>query len=171
MIDTARLKMEYELMGLSREELAHTHGISPEMLDISIKEGKWLRKVNGERDADLTAIAKQSDIARRVKDSALVPYYTALEISILSKAKQMVDHVDVTETGAAAKIKAAAEIYQNLLGKNLIAAGDNQSAGIQINILTAFSDGQQSACVALQPGPEGPALAPGAGPSPHPPSH
>jgi hypothetical protein len=147
MIDTELLKLQYEILNFSAEDIAKQTGMPISIIEAEIKNQGWKQwwpddtpftEENPEDELDPREVfALQSeqyiDKAKRrlavytlAKEIHLAQKYLALESSLVKKATDIVEGISDADAEAAGKM---ATLYKNMTTKNPMAALQSISFG------------------------------------------
>lgn len=131
MADWKNIRLQYELLDQSVEDLAEENNIPVSRIKYAIEQEKWTRTPIADavndwstiKGLDLLSDEALGDIQNRIhilnllKTQALNPRYIALEAALLSKATELINTIDSSQPTAPAQLKSLAEIFETLVGK------------------------------------------------------
>lgn len=159
-VDWGLIKLQYEVFGLSREEILEDGQVSATQLDYAIEEQGWRRMptacaLQDYRDlGDLEQVGtdlieevqNRLRTLRTIKQAVLSPRYIALETAILGKALDTIQTIDPATPQAAGQIKVLTEVLSSLKEQNQMvgpaASGEGEGGGgMTVKIMTQV--GQQ----------------------------
>ncbi len=156
MTDWQLIRMHYEVLGYSVQELAKSHHVSPSLIVAAIKKEQWERhpivqsvkhwtratnpdgtlQTEPEILEDVKSKAQIMDLLRNTERS---PDLFKAEAMILSKIGEIVASIDASDVTASKQLKNLVECVKNLQPEP-IAADKAAGEGFSIKILNHYGD-------------------------------
>lgn len=149
-VDWGLLQLQYEILGVSVEELAKEYGLAPRVISYAADERGWKRNSLAVSSQDYPSntsdssdqsiadlIADKQKLLTTVKRATLLPQYIALEAALLGKCLKLVNHLADDDPTNAKPLKEISEIYSSLKhgpnpGKTAAEDQSNRPTAIQI---------------------------------------
>lgn len=154
-VDWGLVKLQYEVFGLSEQEIIEDGQVTPTALKYAIEEQGWQRLPTAEALQDYRDLGDLNEVGtslidevqgrlrtlRTIKQAVLSPRYIALETAILGKALDVIQNVDANAPQAAAQIKVLTDVIASLKEQNkMVGAGEVGAEGggsaLQVNIIS-----------------------------------
>lgn len=133
------LKFKYEVLGISVEDLAQEHSLSPPLLKFNSKDWKQI-PLASQTPLDLEGLTSLEDVLVKLgsetssqtkafailKQKFLGPKYVELETVLLHKAIEMAGELKSSDPRAANILRSVASVLSDLLTHNPLLAPDNE---------------------------------------------
>lgn len=133
------LKFKYEVLGISVEDLAQEHSLSPPLLKFNSKDWKQI-PLASQIPLDLEGLTSLEDVLVKLgsetssqtkafailKQKFLGPKYVELETVLLHKAIEMAGELKSSDPRAANILRSVASVLSDLLTHNPLLAPDNE---------------------------------------------
>jgi len=160
-IDFKTLRMRYEILGDTLEDLAVEYSLTSDQIHYLAREEQWTqsllptphvdtKNVEGYAKSLLEATKHKLSILSVYNQLSLRPQYITLEHTLLDKAVQMASLLDPNEPMAVSKLRTLTGILNDLSNRlGLLAGAANEGekllndAGVSVNIIQQFLDGNQ----------------------------
>lgn len=167
-VDWGLIKMQYEVFGLSKEEILEDGTVTAAQLDYAIDEQGWSRlpvcsalqtyrdlgDLNEVGTALIDEVQGRLRTLRTIKQGVLSPRYIALETAILGKALETIQVIDASQPQAAQQIKTLTDVLHSLKDQNnMVGAGgaeDGGTSGVTVNIMSKVGKSGEDAISATQ---------------------
>ena len=155
LVDWGLLKLQYEVFGISEEQLASDGQVSPTALRYAIEEQGWkqlpvaeglqdyrdlggLEQVGGDL---IEEVQNRLRTLRTIKQAVLSPRYIALETAILGKALDTLQTIDPQLPQAPQQIKILTDVLSSLKEQNNMVGpksggGEGGNGGVTVRIQT-----------------------------------
>lgn len=167
LVDWGLIRVQFETLGCSVEQLAEEFGISKSMIQYAIEEENWKQlpicsAVQDWRDVDqvqdigeelISEVQDRMRIMRTVKQSALSPKYIALETAILGKGLEVIRGIHPESPNAASQLKQITDVLQSLTGsKSAGVNGPTQSEkqSLTVKVMSHVGPDNTTQAVAAQ---------------------
>lgn len=155
-VDFRTLRMRYELLGDSLQELASEYALTLDQITYLAKEENWVQStlpsppidtkdVEGYAKSLLETTRHKLSILSIYNQLALRPQYVSLEHTLLDKAMQMATRLNPDEPMAVSKLKTLTGILNDLSNRlGLLAGAANegekimQDSGVNVQIVQQF---------------------------------
>lgn len=153
-VDWGLIKLQYEVFGLSEDEILEDGQVSRTQLRYAIDEQGWqqlptattlqdYRDLGSVEDAGadlIDAVQDRLRTLRTIKQAVLSPRYIALETAILGKALETLNTISADQPTAAAQIKVLTEVLTQLKAQNnMVGAGaggaEGENKGVTVRIM------------------------------------
>ena len=156
-IDWNLLKIQYEVFGVSFDDLAHQYGTSIAALEYAAEERGWKRlpvaagmnqwqeQPENITDEILDGVRHRLKLLDTIKQSTFSPQYVALEAAILGKLESLVSALDTSLPTASTQLKGVAEVMGMLRERSsaqLVGEDGKEGKGVTVKILTQVGDGR-----------------------------
>lgn len=127
MADWELIKTEYEVLGMSEEELCSKHDISPAILRSAAKQNKWSVPTTNKNGSEADDILQEAQEKYAKHQNALIPKYIQIETSFLSRLATLVGRFDEAD-----EAKKLAETLQ-ILKPDTMKQDQNNGAIVLVN--------------------------------------
>lgn len=149
MTDWKLVKMHYEVLGQTVQELSHNHNISPALINAAIEREGWNRHqvVNGVKhwtqgdhtdDELMSDVKSKAQIMELLRTAEMSPSLYLAETLLLSKITEIVNGIDAADPEASKQIKNLVECVKELHPP--VKTEENNGGGFEIKILNHFGN-------------------------------
>ncbi|MGD1830990.1 MAG: hypothetical protein ACPKM1_15625 [Spirochaetaceae bacterium] len=134
------IKLEYEVMHTSVEELSRSHNVPVSVINAYIKEGSWQRVEVKDDDQRLDLINDQLTTMSTFNQALLTRRFLSLQNKVLDVAHHLLDQVDSISDAQSLKIVSEViELHRpHILGKTGGGQEGGQGEGLKIQVISQF---------------------------------
>lgn len=145
------IKVEYEVMHSSVEELSRSHNIPESVIRTYIKDEGWKQLGDEAKDQQLEVITDKMQSMSVFNQAALTRSFLSLQSKILTVSHSLLD--EVTSLSDAPFLKIVSEVIElhrpHILGPNG-SQGGGSGGGLRIQVISQFGNGDNAMTNAVQ---------------------
>lgn len=126
------IQFDFEVSGLSLDDIAAKHDVSIPVLQSAIENGKWSAPTTSTPQNDFSAIQEEAEKLNLLHQKNILSDFTSAEKSLIQKVKDLIITCEMAE-----EAKKLAETLE-LLRPQIIQKNDNDGFNGSITLLNAF---------------------------------